>query len=104
MSKEKPISRFPSLDPDTKQSVLWLKSACIHRIEEIENRLSDDVYTGQMTVDGKSNTFGFSEQYVNLLIELAYKKGVEDQRKQDEERITQMSEVLTIIHDISFGY
>lgn len=50
------------------QSTLWLKSAIAEKVEEDEK-----VYTFR-----SGEKFGFSEHYVNLIIQYAYEKGRRD--------------------------
>jgi hypothetical protein len=55
---------------DVGQHILWLKMAVIDRVEKIENLKSDEIQTFR-----SGEKFGFTEQYVNLLMHYAYEAG-----------------------------
>ena len=55
---------------DVGQHILWLKMAVIDRVEQIENLKSDKIQTFR-----SGEKFGFTEQYVNLLMHYAYEAG-----------------------------
>ena len=68
------------------QHILWLKGAIIERIETVDTRLDDKVYTfrahagKEISITEASKLtdpykFGFSENYVNLMLHFAYEAG-----------------------------
>jgi hypothetical protein len=98
------------------QNILWLKSMAIERIEEIDNGISEKVNTFRVLdgkevsltqamnaeKEGKSYKYGFTEQYVNLLMHYAYeagKKSREDDFKRATERMNKALEDITHIVD-----
>lgn len=98
------------------QHILWLKSMAMERIEEIDKGLSDEVNTFRVLdrkevsltqamnaeKEGKSYKFGFTEQYVNLLMHYAYEAGKkfrEDDFKRATERMNKALEDITSIVD-----
>jgi hypothetical protein len=98
------------------QHILWLKSMVIERIEEIDKLLDDKINTFRvhnrkeislsesMGLDSSSEKykFGFTEQYVNLLMHYAYeagKKSREDDFKRATERMNKALEAITEIVD-----
>jgi hypothetical protein len=69
------------------QHILWLKSMAIERIEDIDKLVDDNICTFRVQ-DGKEISlsqaikngdkpykFGFTEQYVNILMNYAYEAG-----------------------------
>ena len=109
----KKLDKMPT---EVGQNILWLKSKAIERIENIDNGLSDKVNTFQVLdrkevnltqamnaeKEGKSYKFGFTEQYVNLLMHYAYeagKKSREDDFKRATERMNKALESITEIVD-----
>jgi hypothetical protein len=96
------------------QNILWLKSMAIERIEEIDNLKNDDINTFRvhngkeislseaMKLDSSSGKykFGFTEQYVNLLMHYAYEAGRKS-NEDDFKRITErMNKALESIAEI----
>jgi hypothetical protein len=68
--------KLPQSPKDIGQHILWLKMAVIDRIEKIENLQGDKIYTFRKgKFDDENSKFGFSEQYVNLLMHYAYEAG-----------------------------
>jgi hypothetical protein len=58
------------------QYILWLKQAAIERIEKIDKRLDDKIYTFKKKIgDDDYGKFGFSEHYLNLMMHIAYEEG-----------------------------
>jgi hypothetical protein len=90
------------------QHILWLKSMAIERIEEIDNGLSDKVNTFRVLdrkevnltqamnaeKEGKSYKFGFTEQYVNLLMHYAYEAGRKSREDEFKMAIKRMNKAL----------
>jgi hypothetical protein len=66
----KKLSKTPK---DIDQHILWLKMAVIDRVEKIENLVDDKICTFRTKEDG--GKFGFTENYVNLLMHYAYEAG-----------------------------
>lgn len=64
--------KLPKTPKEIDQHILWLKMAVIDRVEKIENLVDDKIYTFKSKDDGK---FGFSENYINLLMHYAYEAG-----------------------------
>jgi len=57
---------LPVSPKDISQHILYLKMAVIDRIEKIENRIDDKIYTFKKKENGDDyGKFGFSEHYVN---------------------------------------
>jgi hypothetical protein len=98
------------------QNIMWLKSMAIERIEEIDKLIDDNINTFRvhnrkeislseaMKLDSSSEKckFGFTEQYVNLLMHYAYeagKKSREDDFKRATERMNKALEAITEIVD-----
>jgi hypothetical protein len=98
------------------QHILWLKSMAIHRIEEIDNELNDEINTFRALdgkevsltqamnaeKEGRSYKFGFTEMYVNLLMHYAYeagKKSREEDFKRTTERMDRALKEITNILD-----
>jgi hypothetical protein len=95
------------------QNILWLKAMAIERIEEIDNLVGDKINTfrvhnrkeislseamGLETSD--KYKFGFTEQYVNLLMYYAFEAGKKS-REDDFKRATEsMNKALTAITHI----
>jgi hypothetical protein len=99
------------------QHILWLKSMVIHRIEEIDNELNDEINTFRVLdgkevsltqvmnteKEGRSYKFGFTEMYVNLLMHYAYEAGRKS-REEDFKRTTErMDRALKEITNILDG-
>lgn len=58
------------------QHILYLKMAVIDRVEKIEKLTGDKIYTFKKREnEDEYGKFGFSEQYVNLLMHYAYEAG-----------------------------
>lgn len=80
--------KLPAVPKEIPQHILWLKSAAIERIENIDKALDDNVRTFRLA-EGKEISltkymelerttpvlFGFSEHYLNLLMHYAYEAG-----------------------------
>jgi len=62
--------KLPQSPKEIGQHILWLKMAVIDRIEKIENLKDDKIQTFR-----SGEKFGFTEQYVNLLMHYAYEAG-----------------------------
>jgi hypothetical protein len=74
------------------QHILWLKQAAIERIEKIDKRLDDKIYTFKKKVgDDDYGKFGFSEHYLNLMMHIAYEEG----QKNATDRLTRNFESST---------
>ncbi len=68
--------KLPTSPKDIGQHLLYLKMAVIDRIEKIENRIDDKIYTFRKgKFEDRDSKFGFSEHYVNLLMHYAYEAG-----------------------------
>jgi len=68
--------KLPTSPKDIDQHLLYLKMAVIDRIEKIENRIDDKIYTFRKgKFEDPDYKFGFSEHYVNLLMHYAYEAG-----------------------------
>jgi hypothetical protein len=65
--------KLPKSPKDIDQHILWLKMAVIDRVEKIENLVDDKICTFKSKENG--DKFGFSENYVNLLMHYAYEAG-----------------------------
>ena len=63
------LSKVPT---NVDQHILWLKMAVIDRVERVEEVTSDKVCTFR---DTKLDKFGFTEEYVNILMHYAYEAG-----------------------------
>ena len=62
--------KLPQSPKEVGQHILWLKMAVIDRVEKIENLKDDKIQTFR-----QGEKFGFTEQYVNLLMHYAYEAG-----------------------------
>lgn len=106
--------KLPKAPTEVPQNILWLKSMVIERIEEIDKCLSNKVNTFRVLdrkevsltqamnaeKEGKSYKFGFTEQYVNLLMHYAYEAGKKS-RDDDFQRATEkMNKALESIAEI----
>jgi hypothetical protein len=78
--------KLPSSPKEIGQHILWLKMAVIDRIEKIENVKDDKICTFR-----KGEMFGFTEQYVNILMHYAYEAG----KKRATDDLTRHFEVTT---------
>jgi hypothetical protein len=67
MEDAKNLSPIPK---DVDQHILWLKMAVTDRVEKIENLASSEIQTFR-----SGEKFGFTEQYVNILMHYAYEAG-----------------------------
>lgn len=68
--------KLPALPKETSQTILWLKSAIIEKVEKIDNVTDPAICTFRKNEKNPENRmFGFSEGYVNLLMEMAYNEG-----------------------------
>jgi hypothetical protein len=86
------------------QHILWLKQAAIERIEKIDKRLDDKIYTFKKKVgDDDYGKFGFSEHYLNLMMHIAYEEGkriaTEDLTKHYNSSTDHMRKALDKIKD-----
>jgi len=71
--------KLPVSPKEIGQHLLWLKSAAIYRIETLDNRTDDKIYTFKQKVgDDNYGKFGFSENYLNLLMHYAYEAGIQN--------------------------
>lgn len=79
--------KLPAFPKETDQAILWLKSAIIEKVNTSDNIDESAIYTFRKTNAGQEGggKFGFSEQYVNLLMEMAYNEG----RRRATEEVTQ---------------
>jgi hypothetical protein len=85
----KKLGKTPNEIP---QYILWLKQAAIERIEKIDKRLDDKIYTFKKKVgDDDYGKFGFSEHYLNLMMHIAYEEG----QKNATDRLTRDFESST---------
>lgn len=67
---------LPASPKTVDQHILYLKMAVMDRIEKIENRLDDEIYTFRKgKFDDPDHKFGFSEHYLNLMMHYAYEAG-----------------------------
>lgn len=67
---------LPHSPKEIGQHILWLKMAVIDRVEKIENLTSKEICTFRTgKSDDENSKFGFTEQYVNLLMHYAYEAG-----------------------------
>ena len=62
--------KLPQSPKEVGQHILWLKMAVIDRVEKIENLKDDKIQTFR-----SGEKFGFTENYVNLLMHYAYEAG-----------------------------
>jgi hypothetical protein len=98
---------------EVPQHILWLKSAAIERIENIDNLSEkDSVYTMRVhnreeitlsqviEVKDEKYKYGFSEHYVNLLMHYAYEAGKESAKDSYMKSIEDMHKTLTDIASI----
>lgn len=80
--RERNMEDAKKLEPTPKdigQHILYLKMAVIDRVEKIENITDNKIQTFR-----SGEKFGFTEQYVNLLMHYAYEAG----KKNATERLT----------------
>ena len=113
---KKGASKLDKAPKEIPQNIMWLKSMAIERIEKIDKLLDDKIKTfrlhnrKEITLSeamklNKSEgeyKFGFTEQYVNLLMHYAYeagKKSREDDFKRATERMNKSLEAITKIVD-----
>jgi len=106
--------KLPKAPTEIAQHILWLKSAAIERIEEVDKLGGKDIYTFRahnrkeislteaMNLDKSVETykFGFSEHYVNLLMHYAYEAGLKANENAHKEHLARMSKALEGIADI----
>jgi hypothetical protein len=78
--------KLPPSPKEVGQHILWLKMAVIDRVEKIENLTDDKIQTFR-----SGEKFGFTENYVNILIHYAYEAG----KKQATDNLTRHFEVTT---------
>lgn len=68
--------KLPALPKETSQTILWLKSAVIEKVQNIDKVTDPSIYTFRKNKKHPDKYLsGFSEQYVNLLMEMAYNEG-----------------------------
>jgi hypothetical protein len=96
--------KLPPLPKETSQAILWLKSAIIEKVENIDKVTDPSIYTFRKNEDNpETKKFGFSEQYVNLLMEMAYNEGrrraTEEVTESNRRSITKMKAALDKIKD-----
>jgi hypothetical protein len=65
--------KLPETPKEIGQHILWLKMAVTDRIEIIEDIQDPEIQT--FREKGENGKFGFTEQYVNLLMHYAYEAG-----------------------------
>ncbi len=98
MESAKKLSSTPK---DIGQHILWLKMAVIDRVEKIENLKDPAICTFRSR--GEDGKFGFTEQYVNLLMHYAYEAGKQnatnDLTKSYENSVSSMKKALDKIKD-----
>jgi len=111
--KERAAS-LPKAPKEIEQHILWLKSAAIERIEKIDKLEGEGIYTFRvhnrkqitlseaMELDKTSSNykFGFSEQYVNLLMHYAYQAGRTSNEENFKNITARMTKALEDIADI----
>jgi hypothetical protein len=69
-------NKLPASPKEIGQHLLWLKAAAIYRIETLDKRTDDKIYTFKQKVGTDDyGKFGFSEHYLNLLMHYAYEAG-----------------------------
>ncbi len=89
---------LPTTPKEVSQTILWLKMAIIDRVEEIENR--KDIFTFR---DKTNDRFGFTENYVDVLMQMAYdeghKRATEDLKSRHENSSKTMKAALDKIKD-----
>ena len=69
-------NKLPTSPKEIGQHLLWLKAAAIYRIETLDKRTDDKIYTFKQKVGTDDyGKFGFSEHYLNLLMHYAYEAG-----------------------------
>jgi hypothetical protein len=78
--------KLTSSPKEVGQHILWLKMAVIDRVERIENLTNDKIQTFR-----SGEKFGFTENYVNLLMHYAYEAG----KKRATDDLTRHFEVTT---------
>jgi hypothetical protein len=95
---------LPPTPKDVDQHILWLKMAVIDRVDKIENIIGDKIYTFKTgKFEDTDYKFGFSEQYVNLLMHYAYeagkKRATDDLTRQFTESTKYMKNAIdSIVH------
>lgn len=94
---------LPPTPKEVGQHILYLKMAVIDRVEKIENLTSEKLCTFRKgKFDDENSKFGFTEQYVNLLMHYAYEAGLkanEDKYKRATESMNKALEAITAIVD-----
>jgi hypothetical protein len=65
---------LPTTPKEASQTILLLKMAIIDRVEKIEKRdhKEDNIFTFR---EKSTDRFGFTENYVNILMQMAYDEG-----------------------------
>lgn len=101
------VEKF-KLEKETDQHMLRLKNVAIKRIEEVESLLSDKIYTFSSDTD-EGHKFGFSECYVNKIIEICFKEGVlygkkefEKQNQSKLELANEMYKLMENYYDVNY--
>lgn len=91
---------LPTTPKAVSQNILWLKAAILDRVEKIENRTNDDIRTFRDSITDK---LGFTEEYVNILMQMAYDEGYKlaEERVEEElkNRVLNMGNALNKIKD-----
>ena len=83
---------LPQSPKEVGQHILWLKMAVVDRVEKIENRVSNEICTFRTgKFDDPNSKFGFTEEYVNLMMHYAYEAG----KKNATDSLTRNFEVTT---------
>jgi len=81
---------------EISQTILWLKSIAIERIEKIDELgKNEKVFTFR-----EGEKFGFTEPYVNLLMHYAYEAGRKSREEHFKRATERMNKALEDITDI----
>lgn len=87
---------------EISQTILWLKSIAIERIEEIDELgKNEKVFTFR-----EGEKFGFTEQYVNLLMHYAFQQGrksiVDEYKKNVDKMDKALEDIAEIINEVGY--
>lgn len=89
---------LPAIPTDISQHILWLKMAIVEKVENIDKIEDENVTTFR-----SGDKFGFTEYYVNILMEMAYnaghKQATDDLTKSYENSAKSMKNALDKIKD-----
>jgi hypothetical protein len=94
--------KLPTTPKEASQFILYLKMAIIDRVEKIEKRdhKEDNIFTFR---DKTNDQFGFTENYVNILMQIAYdeghKRATNDLNSEHNNSISNMKSALDKIKD-----